>query len=95
MLSRELQNTISLASLDAQKRRHEFVTLEHVLLAMTREKTAAEVLTACGADPGYLARQLESYLDQNVERIPEGFSPEEEEFGGEEGLADLTPQITG
>ncbi|HNG72891.1 MAG TPA: AAA family ATPase [Candidatus Obscuribacter sp.] len=95
MLSRELQNTISLASLDAQKRRHEFVTLEHVLLAMTREKTAAEVLTACGADPGYLARQLESYLDQNVERIPEGFSPEEEEFGGEEGLADLKPQITG
>lgn len=84
MLSRELQNTLSQAGLDAQKRRHEFITLEHLLLAMTIEPSARQVLTACGVDVAVMARELDRYLEDNLEKIPQSkpILPDEFNFGG-------------
>ena len=83
MLSRELQNTLSQAGLDAQKRRHEFITLEHLLLAMTIEPSARQVLTACGADVNVMARDLDRYLEDNLEKIPQNkpILPDEFNYG--------------
>src|SRR5512141_3067957 len=69
-VTKELQLTLQAAVADAKKRRHEYVTLEHLLHAMTRDKVATELLLACGADLELLARELEDYLDRTLESLP-------------------------
>src|SRR5512140_2283656 len=69
-VTKELQLTLQAAVADAKKRRHEYVTLEHLLHAMTRDKIATEILLACGADLELLARELEDYLDRTLESLP-------------------------
>ncbi len=73
MLTRELQETLSQASNDALKRRHEFITLEHILYAMTSDKEAQEIFINCGADPAVLQKQLDQFLKEKVEKMPKGF----------------------
>ncbi|GDX82134.1 ATP-dependent Clp protease ATP-binding subunit ClpA [Deltaproteobacteria bacterium] len=58
-LSRELTIALSLALDEARERRHEFITLEHVLYALLTDPTSADTLAACGAD----LKKLESELD--------------------------------
>jgi len=76
-LTKELEATIQAAIDEARKRRHEFLTLEHVLYAMTREKSSAKILKSCGADPERLAKELDGFfaemdtLPEGVERDPE------------------------
>ncbi len=69
-VTKELQITLQAAVAEAKKRRHEYVTLEHLLHAMTKDKVATEVLLACGADLELLARELEDYLDRTLESLP-------------------------
>src|SRR5512138_3156403 len=69
-VTKELQLTLQAAVADAKKRRHEYVTLEHLLHAMTHDKIATEILLACGADIELLARELEDYLDRTLESLP-------------------------
>ena len=69
-VTKELQLTLQAAVAEAKKRRHEYVTLEHLLHAMTRDKVATEILLACGADLELLARELEDYLDRTLESLP-------------------------
>jgi ATP-dependent Clp protease ATP-binding subunit ClpA len=66
-VSKELQQTLQAAVGEARRRRHEYVTLEHLLHAMTKDKVASEVLLACGADLKLLERELEEYLDRTLE----------------------------
>ena len=54
---------------DARRRRHEYITLEHLLLSLLREKRARDVLLACGADVKKLHADLESYLTKQVETL--------------------------
>ena len=56
---------------EAKKRRHDLVTLEHILLAMVRDPVASETLRACGADVEELKAELEKFLT-NVRSVPEG-----------------------
>ena len=49
-ISKELESTIQLAFDEARRRRHEFVTLEHVLFALTKDPVATRILKAAGAD---------------------------------------------
>lgn len=49
MLSKDLEFSINLAFREARDRRHEFMTVEHLLLALLDNPAAAEVLRACGA----------------------------------------------
>jgi ATP-dependent Clp protease ATP-binding subunit ClpA len=71
-ISKELEATIQLAFAEARRRRHEFVTLEHVLLALTRDPVATKVLRAAGCDLERLEREHEQYFETQVEPLPDG-----------------------
>src|SRR5512136_3355926 len=76
-VSKELQQTLQAAVAEARRRRHEYVTLEHLLHAMTKDKVAAEVLLACGADLKLLEKELEEYLDRTLESLSASQDPEQ------------------
>ena len=62
MLNEELRIALSMALERARKERHEFLTLEHVLLALIYEPGTAEILESCGADLSRLEKDLEVVL---------------------------------
>jgi ATP-dependent Clp protease ATP-binding subunit ClpA len=72
MLTKELQTTIHRAVGEAAKRRHEYVTLEHLLYALLAEKTASTVIQHCGGDLAALKRELEQFMTQRLEALPRG-----------------------
>ncbi|MCO4772988.1 MAG: ATP-dependent Clp protease ATP-binding subunit ClpA [Deltaproteobacteria bacterium] len=72
MLTKELQETLRRALEYALERRHEFLLLEHLLLAMLDDTTAQEILAACGADMDGLRTDLTAFLEEQVESLPEG-----------------------
>src|SRR5512138_729581 len=76
-VSKELQQTLQAAVGEARRRRHEYVTLEHLLHAMTKDKVASEVLLACGADLKLLEKELEEYLDRTLEALSSTQDPEQ------------------
>jgi ATP-dependent Clp protease ATP-binding subunit ClpA len=76
-VSKELQQTLQAAVGEARRRRHEYVTLEHLLHAMTKDKVASEVLLACGADLKLLEKELEEYLDRTLESVSGSQDPEQ------------------
>jgi ATP-dependent Clp protease ATP-binding subunit ClpA len=71
MITKELQETLNFAAMEAIKRRHEYVTLEHLLYALLHDRTAAQALRHCGGDSGALTRELEAFFDEKLESIPE------------------------
>lgn len=72
MITRELQATLNLAANEAIKRRHEFLTLEHLLFAMLNDRTSTEVIVHCGGDPDLLARDLEDFFKDTMTPLPRG-----------------------
>ena len=50
MLSKDLEVTLNMAFSEAREKRHEYMTVEHLLLALLDNQLAANVLKACGAD---------------------------------------------
>ena len=78
MLTLELQLALNAAMREAQERRHEYVTLEHVLLALLHDERGLQVLRAVGVDVESVRKDLEQYLDQELEglaEIPEEYEP--------------------
>lgn len=71
MLTRELEETLSYAVDQAVSRRHEYVTLEHLLYALLEDSSARDILFNCGADLDEVARALEEYFDNVLEKMPE------------------------
>jgi ATP-dependent Clp protease ATP-binding subunit ClpA len=71
MLSRELEVTLNLAFKNAREKRHEFMTVEHLLLALLDDASASNVLKACGADLGILRQDLVEFIDSTMPTIPE------------------------
>jgi len=69
MLSDELRVALGVALERAYQRRHEFLTLEHLLLALLHEPRASEILEACGADLEELEEELNAILDE-FEAVP-------------------------
>jgi ATP-dependent Clp protease ATP-binding subunit ClpA len=67
----ELRIALSLAVEDAARRRHEFLTMEHILRALLNEPKTSELLRACGADLQKLEAELERYLAEEIEPLPE------------------------
>jgi ATP-dependent Clp protease ATP-binding subunit ClpA len=63
MLSRELEETLRRAMSNAATRSHEFATLEHLLLALTEDSDALEVLHACNVDIEKLAAKLGEFIE--------------------------------
>lgn len=71
MITNELKETFTTAVQDAMRRRHEYLTLEHLLLALLDEKTGADVVRSCGGDIPKLRKQLDEYLLEQ-EEVPSG-----------------------
>ncbi|MCC6202364.1 MAG: ATP-dependent Clp protease ATP-binding subunit ClpA [Gammaproteobacteria bacterium] len=65
MLSKELETTLNLAFKEAREQRHEFMTVEHLLLALLDNPSAVKVLRACGADLMKLRRLLQQFIRDN------------------------------
>ncbi len=70
MLSKELEMTLNLAFKEAREKRHEFMTVEHLLLALLDNTAANNVLHSCGADVTRLRRDLETFVDETTPLIP-------------------------
>ncbi|MGQ9369757.1 ATP-dependent Clp protease ATP-binding subunit ClpA [Azospirillum sp. ST 5-10] len=69
MLSRNLEQTLHRALAYANERRHEYATLEHLLLALTEDQDATAVLRACGVDLDRLRAELSDYLDNELANL--------------------------
>ncbi|CAO3351264.1 Clp protease ClpA [Azospirillum sp. TSH100] len=69
MLSRNLEQTLHRALAHANERRHEYATLEHLLLALTEDSDATAVLRACGIDLDRLRAELSDYLDNELANL--------------------------
>ena len=66
MLSKELEFTLNVAFREAREKRHEFMTVEHLLLALIDNPTAAKVLRACGAHLEKLKEEITEYIEENT-----------------------------
>src|SRR3984885_13238291 len=69
MLSRNLEKTLHRALAYANERRHEYATLEHLLLALTEDQDALAVLRACTVDLEKLRRELVNYVDHELTNL--------------------------
>ena len=72
MLSSELEFCLNEAFQSARERRHEFMTVEHLLLALLDIPKVHEILKACDADVGQLRRQLIEFIDEATPLMPLG-----------------------
>ncbi|NND59104.1 MAG: ATP-dependent Clp protease ATP-binding subunit ClpA [Gammaproteobacteria bacterium] len=72
MLSSELEFCLNEAFQAAREKRHEFMTVEHLLLALIDVSEVIEVLRACGADLDRLRKDLADFIDETTPRLPEG-----------------------
>jgi len=69
MLSRDLEVSLNLAFRDARSKRHEFMTVEHLLLALLDNESAVKVLKACGVDAAGLRRDLTQFVDETTPKL--------------------------
>ena len=76
MLSKELEVTLNTAFKNAHDQRHEFITVEHLLLALIGNKSALTIMKACGCDIEDLNSQLLQYIDETISLIPESIQRE-------------------
>ncbi len=66
MLSKDVEHTLNIAFQEAREKKHEFITVEHILLALIDNAAAASILHACGADLEVLKRELTTFLDETT-----------------------------
>jgi len=71
MIARQLQATFEVALNEAVQRRHEYVTLEHLLFALLRDPEASVVLRHVGADLEALERELDAFMKKTYQRLPD------------------------
>src|SRR5678815_37544 len=69
MVAQELDVSLHMAFVEARQKRHEFITVEHLLLALLDNPTAAEVLRACGANMDELRKSLTQHIAEQTPRI--------------------------
>ncbi|MCL9774693.1 ATP-dependent Clp protease ATP-binding subunit ClpA [Vibrio methylphosphonaticus] len=71
MLNKELESSLNGAFARARDKRHEFMTVEHLLLALLENDSAKEALTACSANLDTLREELDAFIDQTTPLIPD------------------------
>jgi ATP-dependent Clp protease ATP-binding subunit ClpA len=69
MIAQELEVSLHMAFVEARQKRHEFITVEHLLLALLDNPTAAEVLRSCGANMDELRKNLTQHITEQTPRI--------------------------
>ncbi len=70
MIAQELEVSLHMAFVEARQQRHEFITVEHLLLALLDNPSAAEVLRACAANIDELRRSLTGFIKENTPIVP-------------------------
>src|SRR5687768_13140414 len=71
MLSKDLETTLNKAFKSARERRHEFMTVEHLLLALLENASVIDVLQACQVNISELRQELSTFLEQNTPVLQE------------------------
>ncbi len=69
MIAQELEVSLHMAFVEARQQRHEFITVEHLLLALLDNPSAAEVLKACAANLDDLRKSLASFIKENTPTV--------------------------
>src|SRR5512139_1516894 len=69
MIAQELEVTLHMAFMDARQKRHEFISVEHLLMAMLDNPSAAEVLRACGANIDAMREQLGKFIEEHTPKV--------------------------
>jgi ATP-dependent Clp protease ATP-binding subunit ClpA len=72
MISKELSATLGFAVREAKRRRHEYVSIEHILFAILNDPTGVEIVENCGGDADNVVDALEKFFDEKIVQIPEG-----------------------
>jgi ATP-dependent Clp protease ATP-binding subunit ClpA len=69
MIAQELEVSLHMAFVEARQQRHEFITVEHLLLALTDNPSASEVLKACAANLDELRKNLDQFVRDNTPTV--------------------------
>ena len=69
MIAQELEVSLHMAFVEARQKRHEFITVEHLLLALLDNPTAAEVLRACSANVEELRKALTDFITAHTPTV--------------------------
>jgi ATP-dependent Clp protease ATP-binding subunit ClpA len=72
MISKELSATLGFAVREAKKRRHEYVSIEHILFAILYDPTGIDIVENCGGNVENLINSIEDFFEEKIERIPAG-----------------------
>jgi len=72
MIAQELEVSLHMAFMDARQKKHEFITVEHLLLAMLENPSALEVLKACGTNLDELKKLLVDFIEEHTPLIVDG-----------------------
>jgi ATP-dependent Clp protease ATP-binding subunit ClpA len=70
MIAQELEVSLHMAFVDARQKRHEFITVEHLLLALMDNPSAVDVLRACGANIDVLRKELSDFVTEHTPTVP-------------------------
>ena len=71
MISKELSATLGFAVREAKKRRHEYVSVEHVLFAILHDSSGLEIVEKCGGNVENIKANLEMFFNDNMQVLPE------------------------
>ncbi len=71
MISKELSTTLGLAVMEAKKRRHEYLSIEHILFAILRDNEGAKIIENCGGSIDNLRTAIEDFFKEQLDSIPE------------------------
>ena len=69
MIAQELEVSLHMAFVEARQKRHEFITVEHLLLALLDNPSAAETLRACGGNVELLRKDLVRFIEEHTPSI--------------------------
>ncbi|MBX7116347.1 MAG: ATP-dependent Clp protease ATP-binding subunit ClpA [Myxococcaceae bacterium] len=84
IIAKELQSAIRFALSEAKRMRHEYLTLEHLLLGLLKDPRSIEVLRAVNAKPDRLKEKLAKFLEETVERLADGVNADPQQTIGVE-----------
>ncbi len=81
-LSKELEDTLKRSYEQAKVRRHEFMTLEHILFELTYDPDASDVLIGCGVDLDRLRDSIDNFMNENMPPIESEYLPDPQYSAG-------------
>ena len=76
MISKELESTLNIALKEAKRRRHEYVSLEHLLYALLQDKDASRAIINCGGDIERIRKGLDEFFNGQMDVLPQGVDQE-------------------